>query len=90
MVITAGVPAPGGTAGAVEVTTIETSVGAVTIKGVDPLIEPEVAAIVTCPAAVAFATLALEFPVKVAAPPPESVVALHVTELVRFCVVPSL
>jgi hypothetical protein len=89
-VTAAGVPAAGGFAGAVEVTTIDTSAGAVTVKGVFPLIVPEVAVIVTCPAAVPLATLALEFPVKVAAPPPESVTALHVTELLKFCVVPSL
>jgi hypothetical protein len=57
---------------------------------VNPLIAPEVAVIVTCPPAVAFATPGPVVPVKVAAPPPESVVALQVTELVRICVLPSL
>jgi hypothetical protein len=92
MVITAGVPAVGGTAGAVEVTTIEMRIGAVTVKGVDPLIEPEVAVMVTIPGTVACATLGLELPVKVkvAAPPPESVAALQVTELVKFCVLLSV
>ena len=83
-------PATGGVAGAVDVTTIEVSTGAVTVKGVDPLIEPEVAVIVTTPGALACATLGLEVPVKVAAPPPEDVAALHVTELVKFCVLLSV
>jgi hypothetical protein len=84
------VPATGGVAGAVEVTTIEVSTGAVTVKDVDPLIEPEVAVMVATPCAVACATLAPEVPVKVAAPPPENVAALQVTELVKSCVLLSV
>jgi hypothetical protein len=90
MVTTAAVPVTGGVAGGVDATTIEVSTGAVTVRGVDPLIEPEVAVIVTCPGAVAFAMFGLELPVKVAAPPPESVAALQTTVLVKFCVLLSL
>jgi hypothetical protein len=76
--------------GAVVVTTMDTSVGAVTVITVDPLTVPEVAVIVTVPAVVAVATFRFVVPVvgKVAAPP-LNVVALQVGD-VSAKVVPSL
>ena len=66
------------------VTTIETSVGAVTVRVVEPLIEPDAAEIVVVPV-----------PTPVASPPLPIIAAavfveLQVTELVRFCVLLSL
>jgi hypothetical protein len=64
------------------VTAMETSVGAVTVNRVDPLMGPEFAVIVEVPAATAVAN------------PAELMVAtlvvaeVHVTELVRLAVVP--
>jgi hypothetical protein len=64
------------------VTAMETRVGAVTVRRVDPLIAPEVAVIVVVPAEEAVANPAeLMFATLVA-------VEVHVTELVRFAVVP--
>ena len=66
------------------VTAIDTSTGAVTVRFVDPLIDPEVARIVVLPVATPVAS------------PPLVIVAtavfveLQVTELVRFCVLLSL
>jgi len=64
------------------VTAMETSVGAVTVKTVDPLIVPEVAVIVEAPAATEVANPAA---LMVATPVAEEV---QVTELVRLAVVP--
>jgi hypothetical protein len=64
------------------VTAIETKVGAVTVRTVDPLIVPEVAVIVEAPAATAVASPA---ELMVAAVVAEEV---QVTELVRLAVVP--
>src|ERR1700733_2890522 len=66
------------------VTAIDTNIGGVTVSVVEPLIEPELACIVVLPA-----------PTPVASPPlviVATVVLLEVqlTELVRFCWVPSL
>ena len=85
-------PGCGGFTGGVVVTTIETSVGAVTVKIVDPLTVPEVAVIVTVPGAVAVATF--RFVVVVlgfgnVAVPPLNVVAIHVGA-VSTADVPSL
>ncbi len=74
--------APAGIDGLAGVTAMETRVGAVTVKTVDPLIVPDVAVIVEVPAATAVAN------------PAELIVAtlvaeeVQVTELVRFAVVP--
>jgi hypothetical protein len=73
---------PAGTDGLAGVTAIETKVGAVTVRSVDPLIVPEVAVIVVVPTAMAVAK------------PIELMVATFVaeevqaTELVRLAVVP--
>ena len=65
-------------------TTMDASTTCVTVRPVEPLIEPEVAEIVVLP-----------MPTPVANPPLVIVAAavfveLQVTELVRFCVLPSL
>ena len=71
---------PAGTDGLAGVTAMETSVGAVTVRVVDPEMLPEVAEIVDDPALSAEAR------------PPEAIVAVAVLEeaqvtlLVRFCV----
>jgi len=66
------------------VTAIETRAAALTVRVVDPLTVPKVAATVVVPT-----------PVPVATPPLEIVATagdeeLQVTVLVRFCVLPSL
>ena len=66
------------------VTVIETSTGAVTVRFVEPVIEPEVARIVVVPVATPVASPALVI-VAVAV-----FVELQVTELVRFWVLLSL
>ncbi len=65
------------------VTAMETSVAGVTVRTVEPLIEPEVAWIVDVPVPTAVATLPAMVATLVV---PED----HVTELVRFCVLLSL
>ena len=73
---------PAETDGLAGVTAMETRVGAVTVKTVEPLIAPEVAVIVELPAAMEVAN------------PTELMVAVlvaeevQVAELVRFAVVP--
>ena len=66
------------------VTAIDTNTGAVTANPVDPLIEPEAAWIVVLPVATPVARAPLVIVATVV------FVELHVTELVRFCVLPSL
>ena len=66
------------------VTAIETSAAAVTVKVVEPVTPPDAALIVVAPVATVFANPAAEI---VATPVLEDV---HVAELVRFPVVPSL
>jgi hypothetical protein len=73
---------PAETDGLTGVTAMDTSVGAVTVNTVDPLIEPEEAVIVEVPAATEVANPA---ELIVAAPVVEEV---QVTEEVRFAVVP--
>jgi hypothetical protein len=68
--------------GADGVTAMETRVGAVTVRRVDPLIAPEVAVIVVVPAATLVANPA-ELMVATLVP-----VEVQVTELVRLAVVP--
>ena len=63
-------------------TAIETSAGAATVNAAEPLMVPEVAVIVAAPCAAPVArpaALMLAF-----------ALATQVTELVRFCVVPSV
>jgi type III secretory pathway component EscT len=76
--------APGATDGLAGVTASDTSAGAVTVRPVDPLIEPKVAWIVALPVATPVARPAA---VMLATP---VLLELHVTELVRFCVLLSL
>jgi hypothetical protein len=66
------------------VTAIETSTGPVTVRFVEPLIEPEVARIVVLPVATPDANPALVIVATAV------FVELQVTELVRFCVLLSL
>ena len=66
------------------VTAIDSNVGAVTVSPVEPLIDPEVALIVVLPAATPVARPALVIVATAV------FVELHVTELVRFCVLLSL
>ncbi len=74
--------APAGTDGLAGVTAMETRVGAVTVRTVDPLIVPEVAVIVVVPAATVVANPA---ELMVAALVAEEV---QMAELVRLAVVP--
>jgi hypothetical protein len=66
------------------VTAIETSIGVVTVRFVDPLIEPDAADIVVLPVATPVARPALVIVATAV------FVELQVTELVRFCVLLSL
>ena len=66
------------------VTAMETSTGAVTVRLVEPVIEPDTAEIVVLPVATPVASPA---PLIV---PTAVLVELQVTELVRFCVLLSL
>ena len=66
------------------VTAIETNTGAVTVRVVEPLIDPDVAEIVVVPVPAAVASPALEIVATAV------LVELQVTELVRFCVLLSL
>jgi len=66
------------------VTAIETSVGAVTVRVVEPLIDPDVAEIVVVPVPAAVASPALEIVAAAVFVEPQ------VTEPVRFCVLLSL
>ena len=66
------------------VTAIDTSVAAVTVRPVDPLIEPEVAVMVALPEA---APVARPPAVTLATP---ALLELHVADAVRFCVLLSL
>src|SRR5262249_33515383 len=75
---------PRGTFGDTGVIARDVSVAFVTVRLVDPEIEPDVAVIVAVPAA---RPLARPVVVMLAMLP---ATALHVTELVRFCVEPSL
>src|SRR5215472_10967313 len=67
------------------VTAIETNTGAVTVRFVEPLMEPDVAEIVVLPVATPVASPA-SLPIIATAIFDE----LQVTELVRFCVLLSL
>jgi hypothetical protein len=75
---------PRGTVGEAGVIAIDESVAFVTVRLVDPEIEPEVAVIVAVPAVRPLARPAVVMLAMLPA------TALQVTELVRFCVEPSL
>ncbi len=68
----------------VGVTAIDTNVGGVTVSPVVPVTDPEVAWIVVLPV---FTPVAKPVPLIVAT---VVLLELHVTTLVRFCVLPSL
>ena len=70
--------------GLVGVTAIDTRVAGLTVRTVEPAIDPEVAEIVVLPVATEVAS---PVPLIVAAPEADEA---HVTVLVRFCMVPSL
>ena len=76
--------APSNTEAFAGVTAIDTSVGAVTVSVAEPVMEPDVAWIVVLPAATPVARPVVAI---VATALDEEV---HVTELVRFCVLPLL
>jgi hypothetical protein len=66
------------------VTAIETSVAAVTVRFVDPTIEPEVAVTLVVPTETLEATPWLFTPAML------EFAVLQLTEFVRFCVLPSV
>jgi len=76
--------APVVTAGLAGVTAMETKVGAVTVRSVDPPIVPEVAVIVAAPAATAVANPAELMVATLAAE------EVQVAEFVRLAVLPSV
>jgi hypothetical protein len=75
---------PAATDGLAGVTAIDTSVGAVTVRPVEPLMEPDVAWMVVLPVDALVARPALLIDAIA------ELVELQVTELVRFCVLPLL